>query len=169
MCIPFDTCHIHRPNKTLQAAFIWCMMIPSHPYHTYPSPPTAWKRVVWCGFLVLATRGLGRAGLQMEPFVEGFLSQCMLACSITQSCPTLCDPMNCNSPGSSVHGNLQTRIPEWVAMPSSRGSCWPKDWTPVSPGLQVDSFTAESLGKPLHKAYICQIITLYTSNILQPF
>ena len=35
---------------------------------------------------------------------------------------TLCDPMDCNTPGSFVHGILQARILEWVAMPSSRGS-----------------------------------------------
>ena len=35
-----------------------------------------------------------------------------------QSCPTLCDPIDCSPPGSSVHGILQTRILEWVAMPS---------------------------------------------------
>ena len=40
-------------------------------------------------------------------------------CSVTQSCPTLCDPMNYSLPGSSVHGILQARIREWVAMPSS--------------------------------------------------
>ena len=39
-------------------------------------------------------------------------SICML-CSVAQSCPTLCDPTDCNSPGSSVHGILQTRILEW--------------------------------------------------------
>ena len=39
-----------------------------------------------------------------------------------QLCPTLCDPMDCSPPGSSVHGILQARILEWVAMPSSRGS-----------------------------------------------
>ena len=37
-----------------------------------------------------------------------------------QSCLTLCDPMDCSPPSSSVHGILQTRIPEWVAVPSSR-------------------------------------------------
>ena len=37
-------------------------------------------------------------------------------------CPTLCDPMDCSSPGSSVHGILQDKILEWVVMPSSRGS-----------------------------------------------
>ena len=43
-------------------------------------------------------------------------------CSVTKSCPTLCDPMDYSLPGSSVHGILQARILEWVAMPSSRGS-----------------------------------------------
>ena len=41
---------------------------------------------------------------------------------VAQSCPTLCDPMDCSPPGSSVHGVLQTRILEWVAISSSRGS-----------------------------------------------
>ena len=44
------------------------------------------------------------------------------ACSITKSCPALCDPMDCSPPGSSVHEILQARILEWVVMPSSRGS-----------------------------------------------
>ena len=39
-----------------------------------------------------------------------------------QSCPTLCDPMDCSPPGSSVHGILQARILECVALPFSRGS-----------------------------------------------
>ena len=43
-----------------------------------------------------------------------------------QQCPTLCDPMCFNPPGSSVHGILQATILEWVAMPSSRGSSWPR-------------------------------------------
>ena len=45
-----------------------------------------------------------------------------------QSCPSLCDHMDCSPPGSSIHGVLQARILEWVAMPSSRSS-WPSDWT----------------------------------------
>ena len=49
-----------------------------------------------------------------------------------QSCPALCDPMGCSLPGSSVHGILQTRILECVALPSSRGSSWPRDQTCVS-------------------------------------
>ena len=43
----------------------------------------------------------------------------------TTSCLTLCNPVNCSPPGSSVHGILQARVLEWVAMPSSRGSSQP--------------------------------------------
>ena len=49
-----------------------------------------------------------------------------------QSCPTLCNPMDFSLPGSSVHGILQARILEWVAIAFSGGSSQPRDWTPVS-------------------------------------
>ena len=49
-----------------------------------------------------------------------------------KSCPTLYDPMDCSPPGSSVHGILQAKILEWVAMPFSRGSSRPRDWTHIS-------------------------------------
>ena len=58
---------------------------------------------------------------------------CMYAQSL-QSCLTLCDTMDCSPPGSSVHGILQARILEWVAMPLSRGSSRPRDRTPVAYG-----------------------------------
>ena len=51
---------------------------------------------------------------------------------VTQSCPTLCDPMDCSLPGSSVHGIFQARVLEWVAISFSRWSSWPRDWTWVS-------------------------------------
>ena len=47
---------------------------------------------------------------------------------ITQSSLTLCEPMDCGPPSSSVHGILQARILEWVAMPFSRGSSRPREW-----------------------------------------
>ena len=50
-------------------------------------------------------------------------------CLVTQLCLTLWDFMDCNLPGSSVHGILQARILEWVTMHSSRGSFQPKDQT----------------------------------------
>ena len=57
---------------------------------------------------------------------------CAVLCLVAQSCPTLCDPMDCSPPGSSVRGILQARILEWVATPSSRGSSPPRDRTHVS-------------------------------------
>ena len=51
---------------------------------------------------------------------------------VIQSYLTLCDPMDCSPPGSSVHRILQARILEWVAIPFSRGSSQPRDRTQVS-------------------------------------
>ena len=54
-------------------------------------------------------------------------------CVRAQSCLTLlCNPMDCTPPGSSNHRILQARILEWIAVSSSRGSSWPRDWTCVS-------------------------------------
>ena len=46
---------------------------------------------------------------------------------VTQSCPTLCDPMDCSLPGSSVHGIFQAIVLEWIAISFSRGSSQPRD------------------------------------------
>ena len=62
---------------------------------------------------------------------------------VTQSCPTLCNPMN-----YTVHGILQARIQEWAAFPFSRGSSQSRDQTQVSPALQADSLPSEPQGKP---------------------
>ena len=56
----------------------------------------------------------------------------MCTCSITQSCPTLCDPMDCSLPGSSVHSISQARILEWVAILPSRGSFQPRGQSHIS-------------------------------------
>ena len=51
---------------------------------------------------------------------------------VAQSCLTLCHPMDCSLPGSSVHGIFQARILEWLAISFSRESSWPRDRTWVS-------------------------------------
>ena len=53
-------------------------------------------------------------------------------CEVTQLCLTLCDPIGSSLPGSSLHGILQARILEWVAISFSRGSSQPRDQTQVS-------------------------------------
>ena len=71
---------------------------------------------------------------------------CVL-CLVAQLCSTLCNSMDCSPPGSSVHGNLQTRMLGWVTMPPSRGSSQPRDQTQV-PTLQAYSLPTEPPGKP---------------------
>ena len=67
---------------------------------------------------------------------KGFFEKYSYCVLVTQLCPTLCDALNCSPPGSSVHGILQARILEWVAIPFSRGSSWPRDqtWVPCTAG-----------------------------------
>ena len=70
----------------------------------------------------------------------------MLLCA--QSCLTLCDPMDCSPPGSSVHGIFQAKILKWVAISFSRGSSPTQGLKEtVSPALQTDSLPAEPSGK----------------------
>ena len=85
-----------------------------------------------------------------------------LLCSVAQSCLTLCDPTDCSQPGSSIHGIIQVRIPEWVAIPSSRGSFWPQDWTLASPALAGRFFTTS----PARKACLVQWIPLSVDSPL---
>ena len=78
------------------------------------------------------------------------LSKFSVSCkSVSHSilCLALCDPMDCGLPGSSIHGIFQARILEWVAIPFSRGSSWPRDRTCVS-SMQADSLQSEPPGKP---------------------
>ena len=51
---------------------------------------------------------------------------------VAQLCPTLCDPMDCSLPGSSVHGIFQAIVLEWIAISFSRGSSQPRDRTQIS-------------------------------------
>ena len=73
------------------------------------------------------------------------------ACTPARSCPTLCYPVDCSPPGSPVHGISQARILEWVAISSSRGSSWPRDWTNIScvSCIEVDSVLLNHGGNPM--------------------
>ena len=56
----------------------------------------------------------------------------MCVCSVIPSCPTLCNPLDCRPPGSSIHGIFQARIQEWVAISYCRGSSLPRDGICIS-------------------------------------
>ena len=80
----------------------------------------------------------------LAPLLHSLVSLRMQhCCLVAKSCPIICDPMDCSPPGSSVHGILQARILEGVAMPSSRGSSQSR----MEP---EDSFTTE----PLSQIYV---------------
>ena len=71
---------------------------------------------------------------------------------VVQSCPTLCNPTDCSPPGFSVHGILQARILEWIAIPSSRERPNP-GIEPWSPALQADYLPFELHGSLLLSLY----------------
>ena len=92
------------------------------------------------------------------------------------SCLTLCDPMDHSPPGSSVHGILQARILEWVAISSSRRSYWPRSQTQVS-CVARRFFTVRATREAhiihIHKFYlkrecVCSVASVM-SNSLRPY
>ena len=83
--------------------------------------------------------------LKLSPLIPPILPPLCL-CIVAQSCPTLCIPMYCSLPDSSVPGILQARILEWIAMPSSRDLPNPGS-EPRYPALWADSLPSESPGK----------------------
>ena len=94
----------------------------------------------------------------MSPALAGrfFTTEPPSEVNITQSCLTLCDPMDYSPLGSSVHGILQATIQEWVAIPFSRASSHP-GIEPTSPALQADTLLTEPVK--------CKIILLQKRRI----
>ena len=115
------------------------------------TPRVTLSKLLWCG---QCYRSL-TAGL-LNSF--SWLSKDGVKVLVALSCPTLCDPMDHSPPGSSIHGILQARILEWVAIPFSRGS-----FKPTSLALQGGFFTPEPSGKPpahMHGSVSCSVMSL---------
>ena len=83
---------------------------------------------------------------------------------VTQLCPTLCNSMDCSLPSSSVHGILQARILECVAILFSRGSSWPRDQTGVS-CIAGRFFTTDLAGKQS----VTSLVFCFTVCFVLPF
>ena len=83
-----------------------------------------------------------------------WLKLCGCYVQLLQSCPTLCSPMDSSLPGSNVHGILQARMLEWVAVPSSRGYSWLRDWVYIS-CMWMDSLPLSHWENPRLMAQIC--------------
>ena len=97
----------------------WCK-VPNH-------PQWMWARTKSFHF-----KSLRFGGCCYCSITQPILTECLVCAKSLQSCPSLGDPMDYRSPGSSVHGILQARILEWVAVPSSRQSSLLKDQTQAS-------------------------------------
>ena len=99
------------------------------------SHPTTMRRLRLCSQIAEMTQPPDKEAARGRKHMlgsAGFLMHACLCAKSLQLCLTVCNPMDWSSPGSSVHGILQVRILEWVAMPSSRGSSRPRDQTHVS-------------------------------------
>ena len=82
-------------------------------------------------------------------YQSAVITQLLCGSLVVKSCPTVfATPMDCSPPCSSVLGISQARILEWVAISSSRGSSWPRNWTRVS-CIAGRLLTAEPVGMPL--------------------
>ena len=95
----------------------------------------------------LLSMGSHRVGHDWSDLAAAAIIICVCVC-VAQSCSTLCDPMDCSPPGSSVHGIPQARILEWVAILFSRGSSQCRGQTQVS-HMGADALPSEPLGIPI--------------------
>ena len=84
----------------------------------------------------------------------------VLSCSVV---PNSLRPMDCRLPGSSFHGIFQARILDWVAVSSSRGSFWPRDWIHVSCGYLISI-----LGNSLSFAFNSQMSKQQVTQVKLP-
>ena len=75
-----------------------------------------------------------------------------------QSCSTLCHPLDCSPPGSSVYGISQARLLEWIARSSSKGSPWPRDWTRVST-LEGRFFATSTTWEAPSESASCSVVS----------
>ena len=98
----------------------------------YKNYHTPWSSGIYSRDAISGNQSTGHTILTKGWIKVMIISKWKVRVSVTQSCPTLCDPMNCSPSGFSVHRILQARILKWVAIPFSQGSSWPRDWTWVS-------------------------------------
>ena len=109
---------------------------------TATNASSQWHQSGWTSpmYLGLWSPAMPSPGSWQAVLENNTFSYC--SCLVIKSCPTLCDPMDCSSPGSSVLGIRQARILEWIIISFSRGSSQPKNRNCVS---SISCITADSL------------------------
>ena len=134
-------------KRTCQSlSCVWLFVTPLTSAHQAPLSMEFSKKEYWSGLPFPSPGDLSNPGfkpgspaLQAEPLPSEppgkpthTHTHTHTHSEVVQSCPTLCDPMDCSLPGSSIHGIFQARVLEWVVMPSSRTSSQPRDQAQVS-------------------------------------
>ena len=113
-----------------------------------------WGEGIWEAFLKMTAQRqqvLGRTELIVGPQIFLNLQWDFVCCIFSYFGQVwLCNPTDCSLPGSSVHGIFLARILEWIAIPSAKGSSWPRDLTHIScvSCIAGEFLTTEPLGKP---------------------
>ena len=139
-----------------QGCVLFCFFVGDHLSWFLLNPCKIGKAVVFTSLSQIKKLGVISGGAKTKIQVI-YLLICLFSylphsclCSCAQSCLTLCDCMDCRPPGSSVHGILQARVLEWVAIPSSRESSQPsiKPASLASPALAGEFFTTVPPEKP---------------------
>ena len=122
----------------------------------YPNSPSRKNRCQWLN-VITSKKDVSSQNISY------ILKQKCQSCAHAQSFPTLCDPMDCSPPGSSVHGIFQARILEWVAISSSRGSSRPRDQTRAACVSCIARWTLllSHLGSPWQKWHNCIKYSLF--------
>ena len=138
------------------------------------------RQEYWSGLPFLLLGDLPDSGMEpLSPELAGGffsaeppLKSLILWSEVAQSCLTLCDPMDCSLPGSSIHSIFQTRVLEWVAISFSRGSSQPRDRTQVS-CITGRCFTLwatrESLVTPLPEADCLSLLLQGSLNRIKSY
>ena len=110
-------------------------------------------REAWC----TEVHGVTKSWTQLSEWTENHCGWWLCCTKSLQLCLTIWDPVECSPPGFSVHGILQARILEWVAMPSSRRSSWLRDRTCISVMGTSTTLPLASPGKPHGSVYSHEI------------
>ena len=114
-------------------------------YGSYPPKTASSNKTCW-SYSLLYSQCLGKVLAHSKDSMKW-------RSEVAQLCPTLCDPIDCSLPGFSIHGIVQARVLEWVAISFSRGSSWHRNQT-RSPALQADALPSEPPGKPKDSIYL---------------
>ena len=157
---------VHGVAKSRTRLSNWTELIDWNGYmKTRVKPSFTFKFLVWKTMSVIFSEYSTNYNTKIKEKKNCIAPLCMLNhFSHLWLFATLC--VDCSPPGSSVHGILQARILEWIAMPSSRGS-WPRDWTCLSLHWQAGSLPLAPPGKP--SSYVGGQHRLIVSFLLKPW